>query len=289
MKGKTMLRSVKTYFLEMYRLRKEDIKKKPIVERQIKEILSRETFPLFRVIQIETINRCNLTCSFCPVNKFNDIREFAKMDRHLFINIIEQLKALGYRGKVGLFSNNEPLLDDRLCEFAEMAKNNLPNAHIYIYTNATLLTLEKFLDLIKYLDRMVIDNYHDDGKLIKPVQIIHDYIESNNAFKDKVKICIRKRTAVLTSRGGNSPNKIASYIPKSSCLHPFQQLVVRPDGKISLCCVDAYGEITLGDLSKQTAIDIWNGELYTGIRNQIMKSRKTISVCSKCDYIPGLA
>lgn len=40
--------------------------------------------PLFNNIEIETVNRCNGTCSFCPVNKNQDPREYKKMPEELF-------------------------------------------------------------------------------------------------------------------------------------------------------------------------------------------------------------
>lgn len=91
-------------------------------------------YPLFQTIEIETINRCNSTCSFCPVNKHSDTRDFKIMDLELFKSIINQLKELNYPGSIGLYSNNEPFLDERIVELARLAKEELPNNHLYLYT-----------------------------------------------------------------------------------------------------------------------------------------------------------
>lgn len=63
---------------------------------------------LFDHVEIETINRCNGNCSFCPVSRKSDTRKMAKMSRNLFVNIIDQLGDIDYKGKLALFSNNEP-------------------------------------------------------------------------------------------------------------------------------------------------------------------------------------
>ena len=36
--------------------------------------------PKLQDIEIETLNRCNNDCSFCPVSRGNDIRPYQKMD-----------------------------------------------------------------------------------------------------------------------------------------------------------------------------------------------------------------
>ena len=41
-------------------------------------------------IEIETVNRCNGKCSFCPVNANEPQREYAKMSTELFYKIIQE-------------------------------------------------------------------------------------------------------------------------------------------------------------------------------------------------------
>jgi MoaA/NifB/PqqE/SkfB family radical SAM enzyme len=99
--------------------------------------------PLFKLVEIETINRCNGVCEFCPVNKKVDPREKKVMTLDLFRSIISQLRDMDYDGGLSLFSNNEPLLDERIVELSEYARNALPKARIHMYSNGTLFTIEK--------------------------------------------------------------------------------------------------------------------------------------------------
>ena len=271
-----------------------DHKKNKYKKRVAKIITEREAFcerngayPLFSTIEIETHNRCNSTCSFCPVNKNDDTREYKKMSVELFTNIIIQLKNLDYRGTVGLYSNNEPLLDERLVDLARIAKQHLPNATIQIYTNGTLLTVDKFVDLMQYLDHMYIDNYNDKLKLITPVQAVHDHCVKNKVYLDKVRIRLRKLHDILSTRGGQAPNRKTEQIQSLdvSCLLPFRQMIVRPDGKVSFCCNDALGKHTLGDLAVQSIEEVWNGEIYTSIRKNIIQSRSLLPLCKNCDSL----
>ena len=60
-------------------------------------------------------------------------------------------------------------------------------------------------------------------------------------------------------------------------------MVVRPDGKVSLCCNDPLGRETMGDLNEQSIIDVWFGEKYTKTRELITKGPGYIAKCAKCD------
>lgn len=104
--------------------------------------------PLFSSVELEVINRCNGECPFCPVNRHEDPRKLKKMDTELFEKIINELSELDYSGRLALHSNNEPFLDARIIDFARYAHEKLPHAFIYMFTNGTLLTLEKFLAII---------------------------------------------------------------------------------------------------------------------------------------------
>ena len=239
---------------------------------------------LFNHIEIETINRCNGVCDFCPVSKKNDLRKLKIMSRNLFENIICQLAEIQYAGKLALFSNNEPFLDDDIIDKHRYARKYLPNARMFLYTNGTLLTLEKFKQIMEYLDELVIDNYQEDLNLIKPCESIKNYCEQYPELKKKVTIVLRNPHEILSTRGGDAPNrkKKVSYA-NDRCVLPFKQMIIRPDGKISLCCNDPYGKNTLGDLTKESIIDAWNNDRFKTVRECIYKGRANWKHCEYCD------
>lgn len=244
---------------------------------------------LFDHIEIETINRCNGNCSFCPVNRHHDPREKAVMTRELFRNIVDQLAEMDYSGRFTTFSNNEPLLDDRLIEFNRYARERLPHARMHLFTNGTLLTLDKFIALSDILDELIIDNYQQDLELIKPCREIEQYCAEHPKLRRKVTIVLRKPNEILTSRGGNAPNR--KQIPdygKDRCVLPFRQMIVRPDGKVSLCCNDAIGKYTLGDLTRESLKEVWFGPKFEKVRQCLYEGRENWGECRHCDaFLPG--
>lgn len=265
--------------------RRADRRQKAIIDGFIRGVVSQEAFPLFQEIQIETINKCNSTCSFCPVNRNIDPRPYKRMEKELFHGIIKQLQNIDYSNAISLFSNNEPLLDTRIIEFCQFARQYLPDAFLYLYTNGSLLTVGKFVELMKYLDWLVIDNYNDQLILNEPVRKIHEYCQKNREYENKVRISIRRLNEVLNTRAGQAKNRRFKFSIKSSCVLPFAQIVVRPDGKVSLCCNDALGEMTLGDLAKDSLLNVWHSEEFTRIRRLIIEGRDKLPLCRQCDSL----
>jgi len=232
-------------------------------------------------IEIETVNRCNNDCSFCPVNIHSDKRKRAVMSTELFYKIINDLADMNYRGIISLYSNNEPLLDERIYEFVEYVRWKLPEVKQELYTNGILLNSKKLDRLSKSVDKLIIDIYCDKDELPKNMLWLNEYPD-----KDNITAIIRNKNQTLTSRAGNSPNKACAGKYESFCIYPFRQLVIRPDGKVSRCCHDAYGETTLGDLNNQSVLEIWNGELYKNFRKTMIdKGRNAIKGCQKCDTL----
>lgn len=240
--------------------------------------------PLFNHVEVETINRCNGGCSFCPVNRKDDPREKAVMSDNLFKKIVDQLADVRYAGRFTTFSNNEPLLDDRIIEFNRYARERLPRARMHLFTNATLMTIEKFVALTEVLDELIIDNYQQDLKLIKPCEEIKRYCDEHPILKNKVTIVLRKPNEILTSRGGDAPNRkeLVEY-NKDRCILPFKQIIIRPTGQISLCCNDALGRYTLGDVSKENLLDIWYGPKFSMVRKCLYEGRENWGNCKYCD------
>lgn len=256
--------------------------KKQLMRAAVNELF--ESVPLFNHIEIETINRCNGICSFCPVNINKDTRERKVMSWKLFKKIVDELKKLEYTGRISLFSNNEPMLDERIIELYQYARENLPKAWLHMFTNGTLLTLDKFKKLIPFLDELIIDNYNQELNLIPNCKVIKEYCGEHPELLEKVTIVLRKPNEVLTSRGGDAPNRVdlVSY-GNDTCILPFKQMIVRPDGKVSLCCNDPLGKNTLGDLSKEDILDVWYGEKFRQVRKALYIGRKEWKHCLFCD------
>ena len=54
------------------------------------------------------------------------------------------------------------------------------------------------------------------------------------------------------------------------------------EGDVVPCCFDKDGTHTLGNIKTESFYDIWRGKAYQSFRQQILKERKTIDICSNC-------
>ena len=244
---------------------------------------------LFKDIEIETVNRCNGSCGFCPVNKNEKQRPYHKMSEKLFYSIIDQLADLNYDKQIALFSNNEPFLDDRIVTFAEYTRKKLPKAWTTLCTNGKLLTEAKYREIFPFIDYLLIDIYTTEENREIPENINRILeIAKEEGWDKQTNISVIEENAIRTSRTGTSPNSKVNTTIDNMCILPWVQMTVRPDGKISLCCSDALGQVTLGDLKKESLLEVWYGDTYNKVREKIFAGRENMSLCKYCNFIQDI-
>lgn len=67
------------------------------------------------------------------------------------------------------------------------------------------------------------------------------------------------------------------------CFRMWGSCVITWDGKVVPCCYDKNADHCMGDLTKNSFRDIWNGKKYQDFRNQIVINRKSIDICRNCN------
>lgn len=240
------------------------------------------------IVNLETINRCNGTCAFCTANRTADKRPLKKMDEKLFYSIIDQLADWGYKGHLTLYGNNEPWIDTRIVEFHKYCREKLPDSFIFMSTNGTLLDIDKVKSIVPYVDQLIINNYCEDMKLHDNVSEIYNYVKHHeDMFKDvEILIQMRYAKAILTNRAGSAPNKKnASKVIKETCLMPYTDMFIFPDGRMGICCCDNFESTTLADLTTTPLKEAWNSPKYKEIRKKIKNGRQNYDFCKYCDFI----
>jgi radical SAM protein with 4Fe4S-binding SPASM domain len=77
-----------------------------------------------------------------------------------------------------------------------------------------------------------------------------------------------------------------SYTIKNSldnhCWKMWHSCVITWDGKIVPCCFDKDAHHVLGDLTKNSFEEVWNGEAYNTFRASLLRSRSEIEICKNC-------
>lgn len=125
-------------------------------------------------------------------------------------------------------------------------------------------------------------------KLHDNVKEIYDYVKSHTEeFKDvELLIQMRYMDAVLSNRAGSAPNKTNDVkIIKETCLMPYTDMFIFPDGRMGICCCDNFEATTLADLNTTPIQEAWNSEAYRDLREKIRTSRSGYGFCKYCDFI----
>jgi radical SAM protein with 4Fe4S-binding SPASM domain len=76
------------------------------------------------------------------------------------------------------------------------------------------------------------------------------------------------------------------YTPKNKLLNHCWKLwhanVITWDGLVVPCCFDKDAQHRLGDLKTESFKEIWHSSSYKSFRQNIMKGRKEIDICTNC-------
>ncbi len=237
-----------------------------------------ERSPRLYSLLIETCSMCNRRCHFCPVAYYPRPKKLMRW--HLYAKIISELKEIGFAGKIGLHSYNEPLLDKRLPRLIRYARNNLPSATIMFSTNGDLMTLELWLKLREAgLDYAWIKQY--DGHINPNVRHVMEHLSGQERKRFQVSVF----SAYTDTRGGLLKHMGQLEAPlKAGCLRPRFQMVIAFDGKVPICCQDYLARHVMGDVNRESLMDIWNNRKFQHARAHLrLKDRSFSIVCSNCN------
>ena len=248
---------------------------------------------LFSTVHLETVGGCNLSCPFCPMNKKGVALPQGRMPEDLLVHILRQLGALGYRGRLCLYQNNEPLLDDRLPRWVRLAREMVPKCRVLIETNGTLLREENARALLDAgIHLIYVNNYVPNRPGYRTNYRQRDDVVARlermglpPSQRRRILVHHRPWNVDLTNRAGNVPG--ASLPPQplqAFCVLPFDVLQVSVDGRAPLCCMDWQVKVSGGDLTRQSLREVWAGEVFQSVRRALLALRRPPPLCTRCDY-----
>ena len=247
--------------------------------------------PLPTEIEISESGTCNRVCSFCPRSdpSFEDKKEF--ISNHLHEKLCSELKDLNYKGTIRYSGFVEPLLDKNIFNLLLMVRKYLPQSNIEMVTNGDPLNLKRLNKLFESgLNKILISAY--DGKeeaeklenlCIEAKLSKEQYIVRNRYYSEEHDFGI-----TLSNRAGlmeNAEFKIKKLKEpmKTQCFIPSYTFFLDYQGDVLICPHDWGKKIILGNLKKETFLDIWFSKKALFIRNKLFKSDRTMTPCNICD------
>jgi len=277
------------------------------------------TGPLY--INVEPTNACNLKCRTCSID---GSRKRGMMDLDLFRSIIDQAPQSGVY-EVALFIGGEPLLHKDLPYMIRYVEEKGLDSRVYTNaTLLTREKSEAILDSGLTFLGVSIDG--DNKAEYESMRVGADFDEVVGNLKtflelkqergtDKPYVSLQMIKMLDNPQQGIDPafKTIFDGLPieefsvrnphdwrgeKTEIEHKqrgrkyapcqvfWSAMSVAWDGRVIGCSADLNGRFTLGDLSRQSIMEVWNGEQYRHHRRLLKQRRyKELGLCAECHML----
>lgn len=241
-----------------------------------------------QAVEIEINHACNRSCSYCP-NSISERRTQGMMNTADFQIILNNLTEINFSGRISFDFYNEPLLNPLLPEFVKMAKTQLPETIIHLYSNGTLLSKIKTEMLLTIgVDLLIVTKHEEDENSDKYIfDATYNSLESN--LKEKVKFK-SYRDLHLVNRGGLLKHIAEGGLDLHPCFIPTHMLTVTVDLRILSCFEDFNENLIFGDLKSEKLIDIWEKDSYKLFRRNLQRGLRHLHTpckdCSRSEALP---
>lgn len=251
-----------------------------------------DMFPLFSLIEFNLSGLCTRKCIFCPRSNekaFPNINEQISVE--LYEKIMTDLEKADFDGTIFYSAFSEPLLHEDIEILIKISKQKCPKARVEIVSNGDLVTSEKISKLFEAgLTTLLISMY--DGEH----QVEHfKKLQKETGLKDE-QFILRTRWLppednfgmVLSNRAGAIEMKnVNVVIPqeslKKNCYYPFYQIFVNYDGAVLICPHDWHKKSNIGDIKKQSILEIWDNDILKQARLKLAEKDRNFPPCNLCD------
>jgi radical SAM protein with 4Fe4S-binding SPASM domain len=249
------------------------------------------------VVELNTTELCNRTCSFCPRV---DPEIYPNQKLHMSLvtaeKIARDLSDFSYKGRVSFSGFGEPLLNKSILEIITIFRRFLPNNTLETNTNGDSLTPQKIKNLFSAgLSNLYINLY--DGEFQREkfnVMMKEANIDSSlyrlrdhwigEALNFGLDLNNRSGMVDLKVEGSLKPEELRG----SQCYIPFFRMMIDWDGSVIFCSND-WGRVKLiGNVHKSHVKDIWLSKEIQTIRDRLAKGDRDFSPCKSCSVIGTL-
>jgi len=240
------------------------------------------------------------------------------MSRELFHKIIDEISTWNKKVTIGLSVYGEPFLNPDWLHFMQYVSDKAPLSKLTISTNGSTFDDKVIDEIVKFnnieqigfslyafypdtykrimgLTVKTIDNIdHAVERISKerpeiPIDISYTedkgYMDPDELELFKIKWGKYSRYPHPMIYNYQHPNYVNHGYSNVPCQTMFTNLSILHDGRVNLCCFDAHGEIILGDVNKNTLLEIWHGESFKRMRDiHVVGSRCKIPLCHSCNY-----
>ena len=263
-----------------------------------------------RFLQIETNLACNARCPFCPYVSMERGPMF--MEDWVWRKIVDDTRGIGITYRPFLI--NEPLSEKRLPAIIAYMKSD-STAKVEINTNGGLLTepraraiLDAGIDVVRFsIDGFSQATYEAARPGVDYDKVV-EYTNQFVALRDAGNYDCHVEVRMIDMQENKHEQEawldywraradVALLVPLYNwpwsgqtapvlkpCLKILDEMFFYTDGTAPLCCWDDAGRGLVGDVKRESVLEIWNGEVMRSMRTLLDRGRRDlISLCSRCD------
>lgn len=256
------------------------------------EEYQRAGFPLFSLFEMSITGLCNRTCEFCPrvdPAVYPNRNENLSLDLHE--KMMAELNQLEYSGIIGFSGFSEPLLHKELDQLIAISRAACPRSRLEVYTNGDFVTVEKLVRLFEAGLTSIHISLYDGPHQLEEFAKIREATGLGGhqvILRDRYYSSEEGYGLVLSNRAGMIDFKKTGVKPltaplRHKCFYPFYMMMVDHKGDVMLCSHDWGKKLVVGNLSKQTIVEVWAGELIRTARNRLGNADRSFLPCSGCD------
>lgn len=269
----------------------------------------------FKKVYIEITNICNLHCRFCPPTRRT--KEF--MSSSNFSEVISKVN--GYTNLVYLHLRGEPLIHPELKGILDACSKN--NIMVNLTTNATLINDKKDIinnhsslrqinyslhsleenditDIKQYMDSIMmfietnkniihslrfwnLQNGVTKNTLV--ISYLKDKFGINDSDLQKPSLKIRENLYLNQEHEFSWPDVNNDInLPNGFCYGLRDQIGILVNGDVVPCCLDANGEMVLGNIFTSNLDSIISSSRATSILNGFSNRHALEDLCIHCEY-----
>jgi 2-deoxy-scyllo-inosamine dehydrogenase (SAM-dependent) len=229
-----------------------------------------------RDIALETSAACNRSCHYCPQSVLPMKQKLVEWD--VVECFAHRIRELEWTGTVNFHFYNEPLLNPKLRDIVECVTRANPQCKPQIFTNGDRLTEDVMLQFFAAgLQNFVVSRHipFSDKWDNRIFSLIKKYPNQISLYQPE--------DHVWKNRGGlmkDLPGKNGLYHAKTCNAPAYVNITIA--GQVLLCCCDYKKDYVVGDIKKQSFMEIWNDAKFKQLRRDILNGKFETPLCKAC-------
>lgn len=234
-------------------------------------------------VEINVMDACNRTCSFCPHAdpKIYPNRPKWRMSLKTSREIARQLGTLEYEGRISFSGYGEPLMVRNVYEHIKTYRQFLPDNMIEMNTNGDVLNIDRIQKLFEAGLTAIYVNLYDGSEQVETFTRMFEeagveayHLRLHFDEKDDWGLVVNNRSGLVNPTAEPMVHR---------CHYPFYKMFIDWNGSVLFCANDWGRNIIVGNVLEKSIKDIWLSEEMKEIRLRLAVGDRSHHPCSICD------